>query len=141
MGGGRVMRYEEIVEEQKERDAKPDRVQQRRKLPNSTPDPSRNKKSRLTEEQERAEREIESWRLENCCAVLLCDFDYSWRVMNAGVRLVQYVWHSLDNQSINEWTLHLFFIRYAAIRCALACAPLSELDLPIKVSSCLISYL
>lgn len=64
------MRYEEIMEERKKRDAEAGRTQRGRKRPDPTSDLSHNKKSRSAEERERAEREIESWGLEDYCSVV-----------------------------------------------------------------------
>lgn len=67
---GRVMSDQDRVIKQKERDSTVYDFQLGSKRPNSTSSLARNKKSRITDEQERAEREIECWGMEDCCAVL-----------------------------------------------------------------------
>jgi len=62
------MSYHEIMMERNAKQA--GRTRRGRKRPNSTSSPARNKRSRVTEECERGEREIEAWGLEDYCAVL-----------------------------------------------------------------------
>jgi hypothetical protein len=73
VGDGRVMSYQDILIKQKERDGIARDVQLGSKRPNSTSSLPRSKKSRVTDEREQAEREIESWEMADCCAIVNFD--------------------------------------------------------------------